>query len=254
MKKLSKLLIILLVLPSLCVAEDEKKEPTILSDSWQMTPKAGHSAEFEKALIEHMKFRVEDNDPRSWQVFTPVTGSNISRYIVRSCCTTWAEFDAYDTWYMKSESRKHYFETVHPHVAQYNHNFSQLDTKNSSWKDDAKANYVGVSTYKMKVGGWRKTGKAIEEVTKILKENNWPKSWSWSYPEGGEGVMQLVTPYENYAAMESPEETVYKVVKKHLKSEKKADKLFEQFRSGIESWEYQIYRHHKDLSMPEKEG
>ena len=242
-----------MVLPVLCVAQEDKKEPTVLSDSWVMTPKAGHGADFENALMEHMKFRMEDNDPRRWQVYTPVTGSNISRYIVRSCCSTWKEFDAYDAWYMKSESRKHYFETVHPHVANYSHNFSQIDSKNSSWADDVKANYVGVTNYEIKNGGWKKTGKAMKEVTKILKENDWPYSYSWSYPEAGDGGMQLAIPYENYAAMEAPDLTVYKVVKKHLKSEKKADKLFEQFRSGIKSWEYQIYKHHKALSMPEKE-
>ncbi len=253
MKNIYKFLIVLLVLPSLCVAEEEKK-PTILADSWHMTPKVGHERDFEKALIEHMKFRVNDNDPRSWQVYTPVTGNDLSGYTIRSCCTQWKEQDAYNAWFAKSDSRKHYYENVHPHVAKYGHNYYILDQKNGSWKDDAKPNYVGVTHYEIKMGGWKKTGEAIKKIDEILKENNWPYSWSWSYPEGGNGGVNLVIPYENYAAMESPEMTVYKVVKKHLKSEKKADKLFEDFRSGIKSWEYQIYQHEKELSMPQKDG
>ena len=45
------------------------------------------------------------------------------------------------------------------------------------------------------------------------------------------------------------EEGFYDFAVKHLKSKKKAEKMFDKFDSAVESSYYTIYRHRVDLSM-----
>lgn len=85
MNKFYSILCLLLLIPGWCVAADEK-EPTLIADSWTMVPKAGHEDQFETALKEHLAMRSEKGDSRQWMTYTPVTGSDLNHYVVRSCC------------------------------------------------------------------------------------------------------------------------------------------------------------------------
>ena len=58
MNKFYSILCVLLLIPGWCVAE-EKKEMTLIADSWTMVPKAGHENQFESALKEHLAMRTE---------------------------------------------------------------------------------------------------------------------------------------------------------------------------------------------------
>jgi len=180
-----------------------------------------------------------------------VTGEDLNYYVVRSCCAEWAEQDSYQVWDEK-DANPHFMETVHPHVDSYSHNFSELDRKNSNWGDDVKANYVGVTHYEVKMGKGRQMNAALKEMSAVAKDNNWPYSWSWSYPVGGSYTVNLVVPFENYADMAPLDENFYEFVSKTLKSEKKADKLFESFTGSFSSANYSIYQWRKDLSMDSK--
>lgn len=156
----------------------------------------------------------------------PVTGSDLNRYIVRSCCAEWSEQDTYRKW-TEENLGNHFSETVGPHVQSYSRNFSEIDSENSHWGDNVKANYVGYTHFETKAGKGKASSEAIKEMITVAKENNWPYSWSWSYPIGGTGGVALATPYEDYAAMAPLEENFYQFMVKHLGSEKKADQLFD---------------------------
>ncbi len=246
MNKFYSFLSIMLFIPALCVAED--KAPTIISDSWTMTPKEGHAVQFEEALKAHLAIRTEKGDSRLWQTYVAVTGDKLDQYIVRSCCKSWAEQDSYRTW-SNEHLGKHFNETVHPHVKSYNHNFSVIDTENGHWGEDVDASYVGVTMFNLKPGKSASMSEAIKDMSTIAKDNNWPRNWSWFYPVGGSGGVGLATPYANFAAMAPMEESFYQFLTKHLKSEKKAEKMFKAFNSNIQSTHYTIYRMREDLSM-----
>ena len=250
MNKFYSILCVLLLISGWCVAADEK-EPTLIADSWTMVPKAGHDSQFEAALKKHMAMRSEKGDSRQWMTYTPVTGNDFNHYVVRSCCATWADQDSYEDW-DNTETHQHFMETVHPHVESYSHNFSELDQKNSNWGEEVKAPYVGVTHYKVKMGKWRQMSEAMKQMSALAKDNNWPHHWSWSYPVAGSGAVNLVIPFENYAAMAPLDESFYAFVSKVMKSEKKAQKMFDQFSGSFSSAEYQIYQQRKDLSMADK--
>lgn len=249
MNKFYSVLFTLLVIPALCVAED--KPPQVISDSWTMVPKADHENEFETALKAHVAFRVEKGDTRMWDVYVPVTGSNLNQYVVRSCCDTWAEQDSYKKW-TEENLGNHFNETVNPHVEKYKHNFGELDMDNSQWGEGVDASYVGV-TYRTVISGKGSQARAaVSAMSKMAKENNWPYNWSWSTPVGGEYEIMLATPFKDFASMAPPEETFYQFAKKHM-SEKKADEMFKQYNDSFSNSHYSIWRHRKDLSMQAKE-
>ena len=67
-------------------------------------------------------------------------------------------------------------------------------------------------------------------------------------PVGGDGGFGLAIPFENYADMAPLEESFAEFMGKHMKK-KKLDAMFGDFRNGIESTHYTIYKHEKDMSM-----
>ena len=251
MNKFYSIVCVLLLLPGWCVAAD-KEEATVIADSWTMVPNDGHGDQFETALKEHLAMRADKGDSRQWQTYVPVTGEDLNFYVVRSCCAEWAEQDSYRVW-TKETLGNHFNDTVDPHVQSYSHNFSEIDRKNSHWGDDTKANYVGVTHYEVKMGHGRQMNAAIKEMSGLAKDNNWPHNWSWSYPVGGSYTVNLAIPFENFAAMAPLQESFYEFVSKTLKSEKKADQLFEDFTDSFKSSKYSIYRLRSDLSMSAKE-
>ena len=245
MNKFYSVLFTLLLIPALCVAED--KPAQVISDSWTMVPKAGHAAEFKSALKAHLAYRVEKGDSRQWDTYVPVTGNQLNRYVVRSCCQPWAEQDSYQEWSQENLGN-HFNENVHPHVESYAHNFSELDMDNSSWGEGVDASFVGVTYWDIKSGKGAQANQSITAMSTLAKENNWPRSWSWSYPVGGSSSVMLATPFKNYADMAPMEENFYQFAKKHL-NEKKADEMFEKFNGSFSDSDYAIWRHDKELSM-----
>ena len=170
MNKFYSVLLALLFLPAWCVADDHdnEKPEQMIADSWVAVPKAGHESEFEEALKAHLALRTERGDPRTWHVYVPVTGKDLNRYVIRSCCFAWADQDSYGEW-SRENMGKHFNETVHPHVATYHHNFSELDQKNSHWGEDTNANYVGVTMFHIKPGKGGQMSEAIGEMSTLAK-------------------------------------------------------------------------------------
>ncbi len=246
MNKFYSVLFTLILIPALCVAEDQP--PQVISDSWTMVPKAGHADQLETALKAHLAYRAEKGDTRQWDTYVPVTGNDLNRYVVRSCCQPWAEQDSYRAW-SKEHLGEHFSETVHPHVASYMHNFGEIDMDNSHWDENVEANFVGVTMWQVKPGKGAQANAAIAAMSTMAKENNWPRNWSWSSPVGGSQRVMLATPFKNYADMAPLQENFYQFAKKHLKSEKKADEMFKDFNSSFSSSDYTIWRHDKALSM-----
>lgn len=249
MNKFYSVLFVLLTIPALCVAED--KPPQVISDGWTMVPKEGHGMELEEAIKAHMAYRHEKGDTRHWDVYVPVTGSDLNRYVVRSCCQPWAEMDSYRKWSSEHAS-KHFNETVHPHVKKYMHNFGEVDMENSNWGENVDANFVGVTVWEVKSGKGAQASKAIKKMSDLAKNHNWSRSWSWNYPVGGSQAIMLATPFKNYAEMAPMEENFYQFAMKHLK-EKKVDEMFKMFNGSFSGSNYTIWRHRKDLSMQHDE-
>ena len=227
----------------------EEKMPELIADVWVMTPKAGHEADFHKALKEHVAFRASKDDPRKWQVYRAVTGDKLNEYIIRACCFEWAAQDKYVEWSNSSGVQKNWNENASQYVESYKHEFIKMDSKNSHWPQGTDASYVGVTHFSVKDGHSQKMKKAIMDLSTFAKENKWPHSWSWSSPISGSYDISLAIPHANFASMAPLDESFYDFVMKNHESKEEAGKIFDDYSSSIEDATYHIYRHDKDLSM-----
>lgn len=243
-----------LLLPLLLITTKlQAQEKEMLAEMWLMEPKAGMSQAFEKGLKEHIEHRQKLGDPRSWQVYTPVLGDKLNQYLVRSCCFEWKDMDSYQQWTQDKKPLQHWNKHVDDKVAHYGHYLSTIDMANSHWPAEAKANFVGVTYFKIKPGHWREVKEAVKVISDVAKTHKWPYHWSWSTSVGGEPAMHLAIPYENYAMMAPPEQKFNELMVKHLGSEDKAKAFWQAWSAHFDMTEYNIYRHNTSLSMAKKQ-
>jgi hypothetical protein len=89
----------------------------------------------------------------------------------------------------------------------------------------------------------------IKLFSGVANASHWPYSWCWSQDVGSEGNMSLAIPYKNWTAMAIHEQEFSEMTAKHLKNNRKANKLFERWKSHFDTIEYNIYVLRADL-MP----
>jgi hypothetical protein len=226
-----------------------------LSESWTMTVKRGQQAAFETALKNHVKVRSESGDPRNWQVYVPVTGTEMSRYVIRACCFTWADQDTFTSWTMNTPSvMGDWYANVDQYVESYAHYFSQVDLDNSHWVSaDQPVSLIGVTDYQVAAGKALKFAAARQEVSQIALNQGWAADhhWAWMEQIGGKPMVSLAIPFENYAAMATPGQDFMTFVAEK-KGAEAAAALFRRFASGISGSQYTIWMHRPDLSMSVK--
>lgn len=226
---------------------DDHVKPADLADVWTFTAKAGADAQFEAAIKAHTAKRAELNDPRSWNVHVPVTGDNMSEYVIHYCCFKWADQDAYEAWSRESQVSSHFQEVAAEHLEDMFHGFARIDMENSHWGEDTVANFVGVTHWTVS-GDYQAMDTARGTISSLAKEHGWDRHWAWSESIGGSDTLSLATPYANYAGMEPGEESFMAFLARHMKSEKKAMELMNSFSSNLSDSHYTIYRHRADLS------
>lgn len=225
-----------------------EEEGNNLSDVWVMTPIAGKNAEFEKAFVEHLKFRISKGDSRNWSVYTPVIADGFNQYVVRFCCTTYADMDTYQKWDSDNKIAENWNSTAGQYVAEYQHYLGETDLENSNWNVEGKnLQFFAVTEYHAKMG----KGQSIEAGKKLLSENakamKWPYNWSWQWQVGGEGHLSLVIPYENYAQMAPPEKSFAKALTEHMGDKNKVAEVMSSWSDNFHHTTYSVWRIRPDL-------
>ncbi len=231
-----------------------QEDPPNLADAWVMRPKAGQESDFEKKFKEHITFRKSKGDVRNWTVWTPVTGDDLNRYIVRSCCHEWKDQDAYREWTMKNGLLEHWNANVAPHVEAYEHHFYELDTENSNWTSTAPPAYVGVTMLEPKMGKSPMIADHVSKLSTAAKEMSWPYEWAWTRRVGGGPHLAIVIPYASYAAMEAPEKSFAEALGEKIGKDE-AGKVLAAWADNFKTSYYTIYALHREMSMmPASEG
>ncbi len=225
-----------------------------LADGWYIHVKQGMAADFEKAFAEHIKFRQSKDDPRSWQVYTPVLGDKLGYYAVRACCMKYEDMDSYRAWAQEAGVGEHWNDNVDQYVAKYQHYLNEFDFANSNWPEDPSSmTLFGVTHF------YRKPGKAADlemakvRMSELAKEHGWPYHWSWADRVGGKDILMLVIPHENFADMAPPEQNFVAFLTEKLGSADEAQALMAKFTGAHAGTTHTVYRHREDLSMPEAE-
>ena len=97
------------------LANADNHEAGTLARVWTITPKAGVSEEFEKALAGHVEWRRKNKDPWHWNVYVQVDGRHVGTYYARSAGHHYADFDAYEEFGQKAGD--HWNDNVQQYVA-----------------------------------------------------------------------------------------------------------------------------------------
>jgi hypothetical protein len=238
------------MLPAITQAADA---PPPLAEMWMVTPKAGHGAEFNKAMAEHMAFRSEHGDPREWEVYTPVLGEDLNRYAIRFCCFNWADQDNYDAWQDGAkEINEHFQENIMPHTDTWAHYFEAMDWGNSNWvQSDTEYRFYAVTEFNIKPGEGQDFAAARTKMSQIAIDQGWANEnrlWIWASTIGGKSQESIIIPHVNYASLDRGEETFLTFLSKHMGADEAAE-MMEEFAGNASSTNFQIWEHQKDLSM-----
>jgi hypothetical protein len=240
------------VIFSLCFTSlaTAQEKPADLADVWVMVPNAGQSTQFEAAFRKHLNYRKNNGDTRQWNTYTPVVGSDLNHYIVRFCCTKWAEVDRYVKVQEKGKMSDDWNNNVAKYIKRYEHYYARLDFANSNWPAKSDFNFFAVTRYQQKMGTAGSVSEGKKALSGYAKAMKWPYSWSWSEQIGGSGGLSLVIPYNDYAGMTPPEVSFYQAVGKHLGDEAKTKALFDRWSDNFKATDYTVYKLRKDLAMP----
>lgn len=243
------------LLPFSATAEDN---PPPLSETWMVTPKAGHIGEFQAAFKEHGEFRQAHGEPWKWQVYTSIVGDDLNRYAIRFCCANWADLDAYEKWNEANpEVLGHWWENVAPHVEKMEHFYNEIDWNNSHWPADAGPfRYFAVTLWGLKGGHETDFAAARKVMSQVAINQGWAtpdRNWIWSTTIGGKEKNALVIPHKNFASMAGGEETFYDFLAQHMGSAEAAGDLMKKFSSSTWGSEFTIWEHVPELSMSEED-
>lgn len=228
-------------------AQDES--PPNVAELWVVTVDYPNAAAFEEAFKKHVVVREAAEDPRDWSVYTTAAGDGLDEYYIYYCCFDWADADAYEAWTNSSGVMGDWFANVAPHIDDYRHQYSMIDTQNSNWNVDINDyRFIGVTSWTPKPEAAMSMNSAISALSAVGKENGWADPWSWSYNIGGPNQLHLASPYSNYAEMAPPEQNYFQFVAEHLGMEE-AVRLFNEFGNSFWGSSYKLYMRRADLSM-----
>ncbi|MEL7185246.1 MAG: hypothetical protein AAFN50_02280 [Pseudomonadota bacterium] len=230
-------------------AENHEEQPS-LSDVWIVAPKTGMFNEFTAAMSEHMEWRAEVGDSRTWMAFVPVVGDNLNRVMFRSCCYEWADQDGYVAEAIEKGFGANFDEMVGDYVDHAHHHIDETDFENSHWTDDATGPYFGATTWYLDAGSHPEAYAARMKLSQLALDG-WASDdnqWIWVMNTGGSPTLAVVSSYSSYAEMAPPEESFYEFIAEKLGSEEAANELFADFSKGKVKSDYTIWRYVPELS------
>ena len=117
---------------SVSTAVADSHEAGTLAKVWSITPKAGMTEEFEKALGAHVQWRRDNKDPWHWNVYVEVDGHDVGTYYARSGGHHYPDFDDYEAFGEKASD--HWNDTVQPYVANVRSSMSRELPDMGQWE------------------------------------------------------------------------------------------------------------------------
>lgn len=224
------------------------EDKAILMDSWIIDLQPDQHAAFSTALKSHLEDRAKQNEPRDWWVYTPVTGENMNRYIVRSCCHTWSSFDQHKQWRAQHSLDPSWQTLLAQHTSNYSHRISKADFPNSRWPEGLLVPpLMGITEYHIKSGHDSAFQEAKSKMSELAISGEWQRDWLWVETVTGENIETLMVLHQDFSDIAPLEIDIFDVLSKQLKSDEKAGQLFTDFFSHVESESYQIFEARPEL-------
>lgn len=243
----------MVLLVPLAGAVQAAENPPPLASSYRFTVPTKDMGDFQEELKEHMAYRAEMGDPRTWQTYTPILGEDLNQFIVRACCFNWADEDAYEGWHGSNPKiMEHWYKGPGKYVTDYAHHMFTVDWSNSHWgSEHGPYKLIAVTSFDLQVSKAAQFDRARDTMSQIALEQGWADDdhvWAWTAAIGGEPIQAIAIPHKNFASMDRDEDSFFRFLSKHM-GEDGAAKLLGDFMGAVEESHFQIWRHHEDLSM-----
>ncbi len=191
-------------------AETEQAAPPAnIHRIWAVTPKPDAGEAFMEALLAHMQWRLDHQDPWEWQVYVAGSGEVDGTVFLRSDGQTHAAMDAYSESEFSEAAGKHWEENVHPMVADYSTHLSRSDLALSDWPDEEYRIYT-VTRFHLKPGHGAAFRASLIGIDAKLKEagRTVPHGWNWAMTGDHLPTISLVQARKDWKGFDLPEESV----------------------------------------------
>ncbi len=221
--------------------------PTI-ARMWKVVPKDGMWVQMEEAMRAHIRFRVDNGDPWSWNVYRVVGGEIDGARYVRSANHTWADVQAYADSEFVAKALDHWNATVHPFVDSYVTSIANYHPDISQWPEGALFKYYRVFTYHLEPGTLVEFKAAVKAITDVLIEAEWDNTWAFTeHLTGDLPAVSLVIPEDGWAGFVGPDKSAREVVAA-VKGEDAAKAMWDAFMEHVESVESIVYLRDAEMS------
>jgi hypothetical protein len=223
----------------------------LVSEMWQITPKAGMEAGFQEAFKAHIEFREAQGDPWVWQTWEIVVGEDVGDFLVVSWDHAWADFDAYENSDFVGIAGPHFGATVAPLVDDAVNMISQADTTMQKLPTDPdyEVNLVMVMSFDLLPGKFMAFEQGMAQLNEAMQEM--PGYFTSSAPVvGGDGSdFTLAFLGENWADF-AEEEPSFMEVMMEMYGEEEAMAIWTSLDECIASVSSRMVRLRPDLSSP----
>ncbi|HSJ67695.1 MAG TPA: hypothetical protein VK921_08470 [Anditalea sp.] len=216
----------------------------------EFTIKSGHNEQFREGVKAWKACYLENEGDWTWRLWHRQQGEG-NVYVLASSIANWAEMDKSDE--SGKECQNLTRTLINPHIEKATNHLTRLlpgISKGSPLTEEI----IRVTFFKTNSENGHKMMEVVNEVVEIRKNSNIEPLGFWYNSEtaGPDGSnYHLAIPYNNYAAMDIEQESVWETIEKSAGKEKR-DELQAAFRSSLEkTWNY-FYKLDKDISRPNK--
>lgn len=189
------LALILGIFSSPAVSQDETVLPTYTS-VYEVTPRPGHTLEFEEALGQHMEWARQQNSKWGWDVFEILAGKRVGNYLLVSRNHTWEDFDENQEFATSAMAR--WRAKVSGHVESIEGGFYKMMPDFSRIPDNVDAYpFFKMSFFSMLPTSTRSYRSNLRKINDALKtqESAPPALWYQQVGGGDQGTFLLMNPF-----------------------------------------------------------
>lgn len=228
-------------------ASADEHDPGTLLNVLVIDVKSGHDAEFRDGVAAYKACYLEHDGEGTWNFWQQMNGKG-GTYVGAWPMASWAEMDEADE--AGRACREVVREQISPHVKSTESNFARTIPELS--RDFTEVSDVVWVTF-FRVDDVRLFRSTIDSITSAMREAEGAPRGYWYEVMGGSQESAhywVVTPFDNFAALDESRDGVFTVVEK-ARGEEEAERVRADARKAVESiWSY-LYHRVADLShMP----
>lgn len=231
------------LLAAFCIPAHAQEESGHLLSILEIKVKAGHDRQFREGLAAWKDCYLENDGDGTWNFWDRVQGKG-SVYVGTFRMANWAEMDAQDPASMAC--RDVVMEQLIPHSAGVESSLARAIPALSA--EAGQTDVVWVTYFRAADG--RAFRRAVEAISGVIREVEGQPRGYWYNVIGGpekSATHFLVTPYENFAAMDEDRDGVFTVIE-NARGEEEAERLRSMGMDAIDgAWSY-IYRRMVEVS------